>query len=80
MEYNSIPFAYKDLFLPQLYNNTDQIIDNSIKIGQQALQLLGKCQQQEKIIAAQEEHIETLKSQIKLLSWYIEHGKCEWEE
>ena len=77
---NSIPPIYHDLLMPHLYNGVDKIIDDSLKATQLALLVLDKCQQQEKTIAAQAEHIETLKSQVKLMSWYIEHGKNEWEE
>ena len=80
MDYNNIPPTYQELFLPQYFDNTKQILDNSLKIGQLAIQILEKSQQQERIIAAQLEHIETLKNQVKFLSWYIEHGKEEWKE
>ena len=77
MDYNNIPPAYQGLFTPQYFDNTKQILDNSMKIGQLAIQILDKSQQQERIITAQQEHIETLKSQVKFLTWYIEHGRSE---
>lgn len=78
MDINGIPFA---LYLPQYFKNTDEILDNSLKISQLALQIYEKSQQQEKEITAQQEHIEALKSQVKFLTWYIEHGQFEkWEE
>lgn len=77
MDWNNIPPAYQGLFTQQYFDNTKQILDNSMRIGQLAIQILDKSQQQERIITAQQEHIETLKSQVKLLSWYIEHGRSE---
>lgn len=74
MDINGIPFA---LYLPQYFKNTDEILDNNLKISQLALQIYEKYQQQEKIIAEQKDHIETLKSQVKFLTWYIEHGRSE---
>lgn len=74
MDINGIPFEF---YLPQYFRNTDEILDNSLKISQLALSVYDKCQEQEKIIAEQKDHIETLKSQVKFLTWYIEHGRSE---
>lgn len=78
MSSNAIP---PELYLPQYFRTRDELLDNSLRISQLACQVMDKCRQQEKIIAEQKDHIDTLKSQVKFLTWYIEHGHSEiWKE
>lgn len=68
-------------YLPQYYQSKDQVIEDNLRISQLALHTLDRCRQQQEIIAEQKNHIDTLKSQVEFLTWYIEHGHTEiWEE